>query len=154
MLREKDQLTALLSPHILPQLEGMNMPYVGYHLLRETLTTRLLGDSEAPILYWLGRDIGKDIEIATSAGLIMPFIRLGLGKLEVHDETDKEIAYTLTHSLFALIPQERLERTLSFEAGLIAGALSRLRQSTVHARLEVCPANPGKPPTAKIVVTL
>lgn len=132
-----DPLAALIAPHIVPHAQQMNMPYLGYHLLRETITQKLLGNSEEAILYWMGKDMGTQIELFTPDELEMIFVRLGLGKLELIDEKPHYYHYSLSHYIFEFLSLERLKRTLSLETGLIAGCLQQLRQAPVHAELEV-----------------
>ncbi|UED70666.1 MULTISPECIES: DUF2507 domain-containing protein [Brevibacillus] len=136
-MNQTDQLAALLPPQTIPVAERMNMPYLGYHLLRETLTNSLLGDSESPILYWLGKDLGRKIPIQSSTGPIMPFIRLGLGQLDLLEESAETIVYKLTHTIHNYQTPERLSRSLSLEAGIIAGSIEQWKGKDTFARLEV-----------------
>ncbi|MGN7471288.1 DUF2507 domain-containing protein [Brevibacillus sp. SAFN-007a] len=136
-MKDTDQLAALLPPETIPIAERLHMPYLGYHLLRETLTNALLGDSESPILYWLGKDIGRKIPIRSSTGPILPFIRLGLGQLDLVEETADAIVYKLTHTIRDYQTPERLSRTLSLEAGIIAGSIEQWKGRDTSAQLEI-----------------
>lgn len=136
-MKEKDQLAELLPPQSIPYAERMNMPYLGYHLLRETLTNTLLGDSESPILYWLGKDLGRKIPIQSSNGPILPFIRLGLGQLDLLEESEERIVYKLTHAIFHYQTPERLSRSLSFETGIIAGCIEQWKGRETYSTLEI-----------------
>lgn len=137
MMKDTDQLAALLPPQTIPVTERMHMPYLGYHLLRETLTNTLLGESESPILYWLGKDIGRKIPIQSSSGPILPFIRLGLGQLDLVEESEEVIVYKLSHTIHAYQTPERLSRTLSLEAGIIAGSIERWKGKDTSSQLEI-----------------
>ncbi len=149
-----EPLSPLLSEEAIPHLEQMNMPYLGYHLLRETLTRKLLGESEGPILYWLGKDIGGQITIQSPHDLVLPFIRLGLGKLDVTHQSADRCAFTLMHSVFSLLSAERLARTLQFECGLIAGSVGRWQGRNAQAELDVAVASAAdKRPQVRIVVS-
>ncbi|QRG69297.1 DUF2507 domain-containing protein [Brevibacillus choshinensis] len=134
-MKETDQLSALLPQQAIAYAERMNMPYLGYHLLRETLTNHLLGDSESPILYWLGKEIGEKIPIQSSAGIVLPFMRLGLGQLDLIEETKLRIHYKLSHAIFPYMTDQRLSRSLSLECGIIAGAIERWRGQETTAEL-------------------
>ncbi|MGE5703918.1 MAG: DUF2507 domain-containing protein [Clostridia bacterium] len=154
MQTELDPFHSLISPILLPHLEQATMPYTGYHLLRETVFSRLLGESEASILYWLGRDLGKELPIRSTDELTLSFIRLGLGKLEaVHQEEDRSICYRLSHPLYPFHPLERLQRSLAFECGLVAGSLGRAQGKPIHARLDVRCTGDGKPSHALITAS-
>ncbi|WP_400164232.1 DUF2507 domain-containing protein [Brevibacillus sp. TJ4] len=136
-MKENDQLAALLPAPSLAYAERINMPYLGYHLLRETLTSTLLGESESPILYWIGKDMGKKIPIRSANGIILPFVRLGLGKLDLLEESSGQICYSLSHTIYKYMTKERLCRTLGFESGVIAGSVERWQGRLVEAQLEV-----------------
>lgn len=152
MRTETSPLRSLIPSSLLAQMEQANMPYTGYHLLRETLFTRLLGESETSILYWLGRDLGTELHVQAPDDLIFSFIRLGLGKLEPTKQENKFACYRLTHPLFPFYATERLQRSLALECGVVAGALSRLHESSLHAELEIGCGKDGKPEQALISV--
>jgi hypothetical protein len=149
-----EPLAGLLPSDVIPHLEQMNMPYLGYHFLRETLTSTLLGESESPILFWMGKDIGKRIPIESPVGLVLPFIRLGLGKLELADDSSDHCRFTLTHSVYNFLPIERLKRSLSLECGIIAGAMSRWLGKKVKTQLRLTAGKNGKITEAQITVLL
>lgn len=147
-----DQLAQLLSPEMIPHAERTSMPYLGYYLLRQTICQQLLGESEAPILHWMGKEIGRKIEIESPQGLVFPFIRLGLGKLELVTEVMGRYGYRLTHPMFDHLPVERLGKSLSLECGILAGAISRWRGKEAHVQLEIHQASGGKQLEARITV--
>ncbi|MFD2369977.1 DUF2507 domain-containing protein [Brevibacillus sp. GCM10020057] len=134
-MKETDQLSALLPQESIAYAERMNMPYLGYHLLRETLTSALLGDSESAILYWLGKDIGQKIPVQSPADVILTFMRLGLGQLDIIDQSDRRIQYKLSHAIFPYMSEQRLGCALSLECGIIAGALERASGRETTAQL-------------------
>lgn len=136
-MKETDQLSALLPQESIAYAERMNMPYLGYHLLRETLTNTLLGDSESPILYWLGKDIGEKIPIQSAAGIVLPFMRLGLGQLDLMEESELRIHYKISHAIFHYMTDQRLSRALSLECGIIAGAIAQWRRKATTAQLVI-----------------
>ncbi|NGQ94410.1 DUF2507 domain-containing protein [Brevibacillus sp. SYP-B805] len=150
----EDQLAALLPVTAIPHAEMTSMPYLGYHLLRQTLTQQLLGSSEAPILHWLGKDIGRQIPIHSAQGLVLPFIRLGLGKLELMQESPDRYLYRLTHPMFEHLPIERLGTSLSLECGILAGALGQWRGMEADVKLELHHNPADKRREARISVTL
>jgi len=132
-----DPLSSLISPAVLPHLEQMSLPFLGYHFLRENLTQKLLGESEAPILFWLGKDLGKQIAIQKISDLTLAFIRLGLGKLEVYKESPEQYSFTLHHSCYSFTSVERLRKTLSLECGILVGAVSRWQGKETEAQFEL-----------------
>ncbi|MED1952698.1 DUF2507 domain-containing protein [Brevibacillus centrosporus] len=134
-MKETDQLSALLPEKSIAYAERMNMPYLGYHVLREALTHTMLGESESPILYWLGKDIGGKIPIQSANGIIMPFIRLGLGQLDLLEESESRILFKLSHAIFPYMSEQRKSRALSLECGIVAGAVEQWRGKETTAQL-------------------
>lgn len=139
-----DPLATLFSSQTMAHLEQMNMPYLGFHMLRNCLTQKLLGESEGPILYWLGKDIGSQISLQSSHDLILPFIRLGLGKLDLLEERELLYRFSLTHSVFSHMELERMERSLLLECGIVAGAISTWLQKEASAQLELLTSDKSK----------
>ncbi|MGQ7279487.1 DUF2507 domain-containing protein [Brevibacillus thermoruber] len=135
-MKEPDQLGALLPSRVIADIERIHMPYLGYHLLREHLTRTLLGESEPPILHWLGKEMGRQIPIRSANGLVFPFIRLGLGKLDLLEDRERQLRYRLTHTIYRYMSPERINRSLSLECGIIAGAVGRWKQQETEARME------------------
>lgn len=136
-MRMVDPLYTLFTGQTMAHLEQMNMPYLGFHMLRDCLTRKLLGDSEGPILYWLGKDIGSQISIKNADDLILPFIRLGLGKLELLAENAHVYRYSLTHTVFSHLETDRLSASLMLECGIIAGSIGHWLQKETEAQLEI-----------------
>jgi hypothetical protein len=150
----QDKLAQLLPAEIIAHAERTSMPYLGYHLLRQTICTQLLGESEAPILHWMGKEIGRKIRIESAHGLLFPFIRLGLGKLDLMEETANRYSYRLTHPMFDHLPAERLGKSLSLECGILAGAISRWREREATVHLEIHQTEGGAKLEARISVQL
>lgn len=134
---KEDQLDALLPSRVAADIERIHMPYLGYHLFREQITRALLGESEQAILHWLGKDIGRKIPIQSASGVVMPFIRLGLGQLDVLEEGERRYRYRLMHTAYLYMPPERLLRSLALECGIIAGAFHRWLGREAEVRMEV-----------------
>ncbi|MGD8188739.1 DUF2507 domain-containing protein [Brevibacillus ginsengisoli] len=153
-MRIVDPLYTLFSGQTMSHLEQMNMPYLGFHMLRDCLTRKLLGESEGPILYWLGKDVGSQISIKNADDLILPFIRLGLGKLELLEETEHSFRYSLTHSVFSHIEVDRLTSSLMLECGIIAGAISQWLQKELEGHLEVVKSEDSKQSEVLITILL
>lgn len=151
---KNDPLARLLSPEVITHAEGTSMPYLGYHLLRHSLCEQLLGESEAPILHWLGKELGAGMQIESAAGLIHPFIRLGLGKLELIEERGQRYLYRLTHPMFIYIAKERLISALSYECGILAGAIATWRAQETSVEMELHQHTAEKLVEARIMVTL
>ncbi|WP_232695683.1 DUF2507 domain-containing protein [Brevibacillus daliensis] len=155
MRQASDQLHNVLenlTPEQQRQVSQINMPYLGYLFFRETITQALLGESEAAILYWMGKDVGAKLVPQSPDEIIFSFIRLGLGQLDptTIDLDTISLVYELRHDSFQMRKRERLERSLQFEAGILAGAFSTLLQQEVEARVTIHEKEVKKEPYAEI----
>ncbi|QOT01182.1 DUF2507 domain-containing protein [Brevibacterium sp. JNUCC-42] len=148
------QLLPTFSPHDHQRMQQMNMPFAGHLFFRNVVTQELLGDCEAPILYWMGKEIGATYQIHEAEDLILAFIQLGLGKLEITSCTAKRIEYLLTHPHLTMQTTNRLERTLQFETGFIAGSISQWLERETDATLTLLARDQKKEPTAHIQVVI
>ncbi|WP_164553376.1 DUF2507 domain-containing protein [Brevibacillus marinus] len=145
MKRTIDPLSALFSAEVMTQVEQMSMPYLGYLLLREKLAHRLLGESEAAILYWTGKELGNQLIVDSAEQLELIFIRLGLGRLDLLAHSEGQLRFRLSHTAYALLPLERLSRMLSWETGLLAGAVAAWAGRPAQAVLELQQGTDKKP---------
>ncbi|GAA4704779.1 DUF2507 domain-containing protein [Brevibacillus fulvus] len=151
MKKVDDHLSQLFPAQLITYAERINMPYLGYHLLRHYLFEKVLGESESPMLYWLGKDLSKQLTLDTTDSLSLLFIRLGLGNLTLlKRETDRYV-FELSHPLYEFMPVDRLRQTLSFESGLIAGIVSDWHGRPAHAALELYQGSGGY--KARIIIT-
>lgn len=153
-MRVVDPLFTLFSGQKMAHLEQMNMPYLGFYMLRDCLTRKLLGESEGPILYWLGKDIGSQISLNNADDLILPFIRLGLGKLELLAEHSHSFQYSLTHSVFTHMDEDRLSSSLMLECGIMAGAIGQWQQKEAEGQLELVTSTVSKQVEVLITISL
>ncbi|MCR8994132.1 YslB family protein [Brevibacillus laterosporus] len=148
------QLLPEFSVYDRQRLQQMNMPFAGHLFFRNVVTQELLGDCEAPILYWMGKEIGETYHIHAAEDLILAFIQLGLGKLELTLCTARQIEYLLTHPHLTMQTTNRLERTLQFETGFIAGSIGKWLERESNATLTLLGKDKKKEPTAHIQVVI
>ncbi|MBG9771585.1 DUF2507 domain-containing protein [Brevibacillus laterosporus] len=148
------QLLPTFSPHDRQRMQQMNMPFAGHLFFRNVVTQELLGDCEGPILYWMGKEIGETYHIHAAEDMILAFIQLGLGKLELISCTAKQIEYLLTHPHLTMQTTNRLERTLQFETGFLGGSIGNWLERETNATLTLLEKDKKKEPTAHIQVVI
>ncbi|MCK9912734.1 hypothetical protein MXD81_26505, partial [Microbacteriaceae bacterium K1510] len=72
----------------------------------------------------------------------------------VLERSEHRYVFRLFHSMYDVMSVERLGCTLSFECGIIAGAISCWRNQNAHAQMELFPVFSGKQTEAHIIVSL
>lgn len=114
--------------HVLPITTFDKLPpeTVGHDILRYISLPNLLGEDKDKLLYYIGRNLARQIEINTLDDLIFLFQKFQWGKLElVKDKRNK--------LLFYLMADEVAQRILSslaidfrLESGFIAEAMEKI----------------------------
>lgn len=99
----------------------------GYDLLRYMALPDLLGKDQDTVLYILGKNMSRALEMTTIEDLIDAFKLIGLGDLVHVKEKRSEDLFTLTSPLIQARKKAAINQTYHFESGLISGAME-----TVH----------------------
>lgn len=99
----------------------------GYDLLRYMALPDLLGKDQDNVLYILGKNMSRALEITTVEELVDAFNVIGLGDLAHIKEKRSEDLFDLTSPLIAARKKAEINQTYHFEAGFISGAME-----TVH----------------------
>ncbi|GEM00621.1 Protein of unknown function [Halolactibacillus halophilus] len=99
----------------------------GYDLLRYMALPDLLGKDQDTVLYILGKNMSRALEVTTIEELIAAFNVIGLGDLAHVKEKRSEDLFTLTSSFIDARKQAEINQTYHFEAGLISGAMETVR---------------------------
>lgn len=99
----------------------------GYDLLRYMALPDLLGKDQDTVLYILGKNMSRALEMTTIEDLIDAFKLIGLGDLVHVKEKRSEDLFTLTSPLIQARKNAAINQTYHFESGLISGAME-----TVH----------------------
>ena len=99
----------------------------GYDLLRYMALPDLLGKDQDTILYILGKNMSRALEITTVEELIDTFKVIGLGDLVHVKEKRSEDLFDLTSPLIAARKKAEINQTYHFEAGFISGAMETVR---------------------------
>lgn len=99
-----------------------------YDLLRFFALPDLLGKDQDNILYILGKNTSRALEITTIEELIETFKLIGLGDLVHVKEKRSEDLFTLTSPLIQARKAAGIDQTYHFESGFISGTMEKLRQ--------------------------
>jgi predicted hydrocarbon binding protein len=124
MCLNSKQLTSLVIYHL---LEGLHAKMktnnngtptrFGYEIIRDHVLPSILGNNEAEILYWAGKEIARKFPIFTTDELPSFFVEAGWGTLTLEKLSKHEAFYKLTNESYSLKIQER---TFHLESGFIA----------------------------------
>lgn len=99
----------------------------GYELLRFIALPDLLGKDQDKILYILGKNTSRTLDITSVDSLIEAFDLFGFGDLVHIKEKRAEDLFTLKSQLVTARKEAALEQSYLFESGIIAGAMETIR---------------------------
>jgi len=105
---------------------GFDIPVVLFRLIRLTGLGKLLGASSGAALYSVGKTIGESLELKTPEDFLELVKNLKIGVPKVPEMTEKKIVVQVFECVTCCGIPDVGGVICHFEAGLIAGALSRI----------------------------
>lgn len=117
-------------------LEELNTAGAGYDVLRYISLPEILGDQSDTLLYFMGKNLARKMEINTIEDIVYIFDKLGWGRLELIKEKKKELFFHLMADSVA----ERLQASFDefrMEAGFLAEALQLINETECECVEEI-----------------
>lgn len=111
-------------PVSLSLLDELHTSGAGYDVLRYISLPELLGSESGTLLYFMGRNLARKLDIKAIEDISYVYEKLGWGKLELVKEKKRE----LTFSLMADVVVQRLKSPLDAEFRLESGFLAEAIQ--------------------------
>src|SRR5690625_8014176 len=105
-------------------LTDLDSQTVGYDVLRYISLPQLLGQETDTLLYYMGRNLARAVDIKTLEDVYFMFDKLGWGRVEPMKEREDTIVF----SLMADAVVKRLNAPFPTEFGLEAGFLADAMQ--------------------------
>lgn len=116
MLKEQQ----LLPLTVLDELDHQS---VGYDVLRYISLPQLLGQETHTILYYMGKNLARTLDIQTVEDIYFIFDKLGWGRLELIKERRKSLTFTLMADAVVHRLKAPFQTEFRFEAGFLAEAI-------------------------------
>jgi len=117
---------------------GLNIPVVLFRLIRLTGLGKLLGASSGVALYSVGKTIGESLELKTPEELLKLVKNWKIGIPKVSEMTEHKITVQVFECVTCCGIPNIGEMVCHFEAGLIAGALSKILGKSTKATETKC----------------
>jgi predicted hydrocarbon binding protein len=108
------------------QLDELHTEGAGYDVLRYVGLPELLGNDADTLLYFMGRNMARKLEIQKMDDIIQCFDRLGWGILELVKEKKNRMTFQLMSDAVAYRINADLEIDFRLEAGFLAEAIQRV----------------------------
>ncbi|WP_106496982.1 YslB family protein [Lentibacillus sp. Marseille-P4043] len=118
----KDQNS--LSITLLDELQSSG---AGYNVLRYISLPELLGSEANTLLYYIGKDLARKLEIQSLEDVYHIFEKLGWGRLELVKEKRKELIFNLMADSVANRLNAPFPTEFRIEAGFLAESLQLIK---------------------------
>lgn len=105
------------------QLDGLHTSGAGYDVLRYLGLPELLGKEADTLLYFMGRNIARKLEMHTVEDVSFCFDKLGWGKLELVKQKKHQMIFQLMADAVAYRLKSALTVDFRLEAGFLAEAI-------------------------------
>ncbi|WP_068674551.1 DUF2507 domain-containing protein [Oceanobacillus sp. Castelsardo] len=119
MSKKADKLT-------ISQLEKLHTNGAGYDALRYIGLPEVLGKEANSLLYFIGKNLARKIEIDSLETLILIFETFGWGKLELIKEKKNELIFHLMDDSVVLKLNAPFHADFRLESGFLAEAIQQI----------------------------
>ncbi|WP_099158695.1 YslB family protein [Virgibacillus ndiopensis] len=121
----------------LTSLDKLQSSGAGYDLLRYYSLPEILGTEANTLLYFMGRNLARKLDIKTIEDIYFIFDKLGWGKLELVKKKRKEIIFHLMADSVANRLNAPFESEFRLEAGFLAESIQIINEASCECMEEV-----------------
>ncbi|MFD1039563.1 DUF2507 domain-containing protein [Virgibacillus byunsanensis] len=107
-------------------LDELHTSGAGYDVLRYISLPELLGTESTTLLYFMGKNLARKLDISVVEDIFTVYEKLGWGKLELVKDKRKEIIFHLMSDSVAHRLNAPFNTEFRFEAGFLAEAMQHL----------------------------
>lgn len=119
------------------QLEDLYTAGAGYDVIRYMTLPELLGKESKTLLYFMGRNLARRMDLQAVEDIYYTFEKMGWGKLELIKEKKKEFVFQLMSDSIARRLQAPLDVEFRLEAGFLAEAIQNLENVECECTEEI-----------------
>lgn len=117
--------TKLLSASLLGELHTSG---AGYDVLRYISLPNILGEEKDTLLYFIGRNLARELEFKNIDDIYYAFKKLGWGNLELVKEKKTSLTFHLMDDAIVYRLKAPFNAEFRLEAGFLAEALQSIKQ--------------------------
>lgn len=118
-------------------LEKLQTPGAGYDILRYIGLPELLGTESKTLLYFMGRNLARKLDIKTIEDIYFIFDQLGWGRLEIVKKKRKELIFHLMADSVANRLHVPIETDFRLESGFLAEAVQKVKELSCECKEEI-----------------
>ncbi|MBY7143223.1 YslB family protein [Virgibacillus sp. NKC19-3] len=110
------------------QLDELHTAGAGYDVLRYISLPEILGKESNTLLYFMGRNLARKLDIKAIEDIYYIFDKLGWGNLELIKEKRKELVFHLMADAVVQRLNASFETEFRLEAGFLAEAIQMINE--------------------------
>lgn len=114
-------------------IENSTVPAYGYEMLRQVVLPDLLGKEAEAILYWIGKNIARKIQLDNLEDIPSFFQKMGWGTITLIKEEKKTMEFELTGELITYRFKNKAEYSFQLEAGFLAETVQQHKKCMTEA---------------------
>ncbi|MFB4166649.1 YslB family protein [Virgibacillus sp. JSM 102003] len=118
-------------------LDELHTSGAGYDVLRYIGLPEILGTESSTLLYFMGKNIARKLEIQSITDIIFAFDKLGWGNLELVKEKKKELIFQLMSDSVVYRLNAPFETDFRLEAGFLAEAIQIIKEIPCECTEEI-----------------
>ncbi|WP_164668440.1 YslB family protein [Virgibacillus doumboii] len=118
-------------------LDDLHTSGAGYDILRYISLPELLGTESNTLLYFMGKNLARKLEIQTISDIIYSFDKLGWGRLELVKEKKKVLTFHLMADAVVYRLSAPFDTEFRLEAGFLAEALQSIKSRPCECTEEI-----------------
>ncbi|QTN00007.1 DUF2507 domain-containing protein [Sediminibacillus dalangtanensis] len=123
-------------------LDFLHTSGAGYDILRYICLPDLLGKDAPPILYIMGKNLARKMQVGSMEDIVNFFEKLGWGNLQLIKEKRREMIWELTAEQINARQQAHLpEVEYRLEAGFLAESIQQIKGLPCEGIEEIKPKN-------------
>ncbi|WP_077327296.1 DUF2507 domain-containing protein [Virgibacillus siamensis] len=118
-------------------LEDLHTSGAGYDIIRYLGLPELLGPESSTLLYFMGKNIARKMDIESISDINYAFEKLGWGKLELVKEKKKELTFQLMSDAVVYRMNAPFETDFRLESGFLAESVQLIYDRTCECNEQI-----------------
>lgn len=124
-------------PFSISLLDSLHTKGAGYDVLRYVSLPDLLGSESDTLLYFMGRNLARQMNMGTLEDVIDIYHKLGWGRLELVKEKKKYLMFQLMSDAIVQRIKAPIDTDFRLEAGFLAEALEIISERHCECQEEI-----------------
>ncbi|WP_174613975.1 YslB family protein [Virgibacillus ihumii] len=118
-------------------LDELHTSGAGYDIIRYLGLPELLGSEAPTLLYFMGKNIARKMDIKSVSDIVYAFEKIGWGKLDLVKEKKRELTFHLMSDSIVYKLNAPFETDFRLESGFLAESIELIKEKTCECKEEI-----------------